>query len=234
VAIVERFCSHAADLVQVLAAEIVGRLTGAVEQRGIASFVATGGTSPGGLYDAMSKLPAPWEQVQVTLSDERWVAPGDEASNERLVRERLLVGHAAAARYVALKTSDATPRNAERAVGRAIEAMPRPFDVTLLGMGSDGHVASLFPLAPELTLALKADDPAMVRAVHRPDAAGAPDRLSMTRRALLDSRGIVLLIEGAEKLAVYRRAHAGRDPFEMPIRLILDQSRAPVQIWWAP
>jgi 6-phosphogluconolactonase len=112
--------------------------------------------------------------------------------------------------------------------------MPRPFDATLLGMGEDGHVASLFPLTPELALALNADDPAMVRAVHRPGAAGSPDRLSMTRRALLDTRGIVLLIEGPEKLAVYRRAHAGSDAFEMPIRIILDQTAAPVQIWWAP
>jgi 6-phosphogluconolactonase len=230
----KRLFPSKAEMVAALAAEIADDLAAGVAQRGGASLVATGGSTPGPLYDVLAQKPLDWSRVEVTLSDERWVGPADPASNEHLVRERLLHGPAAAARLVPLKTASPDPESAIAEVEAALAAMRRPFDVALLGMGADGHVASLFPGAPELAQAL--DDAAGRRAcaVRREGAAGAAARLSLTRLALLDARRIVVLIEGEEKLAVYRRAASGDDLAAMPIRMVLQQNRAPAQVWWAP
>ncbi|NEX94006.1 6-phosphogluconolactonase [Caulobacter sp. 17J65-9] len=230
--ITERFFAHADGATAVLADEIAERLTAGVAARGAASFVATGGTTPGGLYDALSRRTAPWRRVSVALSDDRWVEPTDPASNERLVRERLLVGAAAAAVLTPLKTAHATPEAACIDREAALAALPRPFDVCLLGMGVDGHVASLVPGAEGLAGGL--DTAGLVCAVNAPSAAGRPERLSLTVPALLASRLIVLWFRGEDKLQAYRRALAGGDPAEAPVRALLRQDQTPVWACWAP
>jgi 6-phosphogluconolactonase len=230
----DRLFDDAESLFAALAMEITVRLNDAVAARGRASLVATGGTTPGPLYDALSAEPAPWDRVEITLTDERWVAPDSEDSNEGLVRRRLLRDRAAAAELIGLKTPDATPADAEAKVDRALAAMIRPFDVTILGMGDDGHIASLFPHAPELTRAIQAGPTSLVCGVDRPEAAGASARLSMTLPAILGSRWIVLLIEGQEKLDVVRRAREPGDAADLPVRTVLGQSDTPVEVWWAP
>jgi 6-phosphogluconolactonase len=229
----DRLFDDLPSLTAALAIEIATRLADAVAARGRASLVATGGTTPGPLYDALASQPAPWEHVEVTLTDERWVDPASPDSNENLVRRRLLVDRAAAAAFVPLKSSDATPRDAELAVDAALRSMPRPFDVMILGMGDDGHICSLFPHAPELRVAA---DPAarLVCAVDRPGAAGAAERISMTIPAVLGARWIALLIEGKAKLDVVAAARHPGSIAELPVRAVLGQSETPVEVWWAP
>jgi 6-phosphogluconolactonase len=229
----DRLFDERASLVAALALEISTRLADAVSKRLRASLVATGGTTPGPLYEALSHAPAPWDRIEVTLTDERWVDSDNPASNEHLARTRLLVDRAAAAEFFPLKSSDATPRDAELAVDAALRNMMRPFDVLILGMGDDGHICSLFPHAPELKVAA---DPAapLVCAVHRPDAAGAADRLSMTVPAVLGSRWIALLIEGQAKLDLVAKAREPGSIAELPVRAVLGQRETPVEVWWAP
>jgi 6-phosphogluconolactonase len=222
------------DLHAVLAADIGERLTDGVTRHGRASLVLSGGTTPGALYDVLSKREAPWQDVAVTLSDERWTDPRSERSNENLVRTRLLVANAAAARLVPLKTPHARAKDGEAAAGAAIAAMPRPFDAVLLGMGTDGHTASLIPGAPSLSRALDRADPALVRAIDPPEASGMGERLTLTLRAILDARWIALLIRGEDKLAAYKRALAGRDVLEAPVRAVLQQSDIPISVFWSP
>ncbi|QUD88755.1 6-phosphogluconolactonase [Phenylobacterium montanum] len=222
------------DRTAALAREIAVRLEDAVQARGAASLVATGGSTPGPLYDALAQAPLSWDRVSITLSDERWVPPDDPSSNENLVRRRLLTGHAAGAWFVGLKTPHATPADGAAEVEKALAALPCPFDVVVLGMGGDGHFASLFPGAPELVEGLDANGRDLVIPVRRVGAAGAAERLSLTLSAILNARWIAILIDGADKLEVCRRAAANAVPDELPIRAVLNQSTTPVDIWWAP
>ena len=216
-----------------LAAEIAAALTEAVDARGSASLVASGGSTPAPLYRALADTGTDWGRVTVTLADERWVDPDSDASNEALLRGTLLTG---AARFIPLKTAAATAAEGAAEANAAQKAIPLPYDVTILGMGGDGHTASLFPQADGLAEALRADQPRRLMALTPKELPGhAPfARMTMTLRALLASRRIVVMISGAEKRAVFEQALAGSDVFDMPIRAILDQTGTPVDVHWAP
>jgi 6-phosphogluconolactonase len=219
---------------EALAAEIAARLTDSVAQRGRGSLIVSGGTTPGALFDVLAHRAAPWKDVVVTLSDERWVDPHSVRSNQNLVRSRLLVANAALAAFVPLKTARASARDAEDEVGAAVAAMPRPFDVVLLGMGADGHTASLVPGSDGLSRALDRNDPALVRAIDPPDTTGMGPRITLTLRALLDARSIALLIRGEDKRIAYRQARAGTDVLAVPVRAVLLQNAVPVSVYWSP
>jgi 6-phosphogluconolactonase len=221
------------ELIARLAIDVARRLTKAVEARGVASLVVPGGSTPGRLFDALAAQDAPWDKVQITGTDERWLPHGHPDTHETLVRSRLLTGRAAGATYVPLKTASPSPASAEPAVEAVISRMPRPFDVTLIGMGDDGHIASLFRHAPGLEGALDPQSPHLVASFHVPTAAGSPDRMSLSLSALLDSRFLGLLIAGASKLATLERAEAGDDAVEMPVRALLHQDRTPVSVFWS-
>lgn len=216
-----------------LAAEIASVLAEAIDARGRASLVASGGSTPAPLYRALAVADVDWTRVTVTLADERWVDPGSDASNEALVRGTLLAG---GARFVPLKTAAATAAEGAPEANAAQEAIPLPYDVTVLGMGGDGHTASLFPHADGLAEALRADQGRRLMALTPKELPGhAPfARMTMTLPALLASRRITVMISGAEKRAVFERALAGSDVFDMPIRAILHQAETPVDVHWAP
>jgi len=226
--------SDAESMTAALADAIVARLSHGVRRRDTASFVASGGTTPGVLFDALAAREAPWARIFVTTTDERWVSPEDDRSNEKLIRTRLLRERAAEADFVPLMTRHTTPAEAEAEVDRLIGAMPQPFDVTLLGMGNDGHIASLFPGARELRSALDVGSPALVRAITTSDVARTGLRMSLTLRAILGSRSIVILIRGAEKMNTLQAAMSGADASEMPVRAVLHQSAIPVEVYWSP
>jgi 6-phosphogluconolactonase len=225
---IEQRFEDAGAMVRALAGDIADRLEDGIVERGRASLVVTGGSTPGPLYEALSAIALPWSRVWITLSDERWVAPDDEASNERLVRGRLLRGKAAAAHFIPLKTDDATPAEAVEAVDARVAALPRPFEVVLLGIGEDGHFASLFPGNAALAVGLDAICADNVVAIEAAGAAGASQRLSLTLSALTDSCWIAVMATGEPKLSRLRA------PGDTPIAALLGQDRVPVEIFWAP
>jgi 6-phosphogluconolactonase len=215
-----------------LAGDIAARLTRALTGRGHASLLVSGGHSPARLFDALCTQELDWSRVVIALADERWVDPHEQGSNERLVRERLLREKAVAAQFVGLKNPAPSPLLGAGAAWDAFAKVPRPFDATVLGIGDDGHTASLIPGSPGLRAAL---DPNAIPACVAMWSQTVPhERLSLNLSALLGSSHISVLILGEQKLRVYRAACAGRSVEEMPIRAILHQERVPVEVVWAP
>jgi len=220
-------------LSQSLADKICGDLRAAVDARGRASLVVPGGTTPGAFFDVLRETPAPWDKVTVTLTDERWVATDSERSNERLARSRLLTA-AQRAQLVSLKSDQPRAVDAEEKIEGRLAAIPRPFDVVLAGMGDDGHTASWIPGAEGLAEALDPHNRSLARAIQPPKSSGLDERITLTLRALLDSRVIYVLLRGDAKRKTYERALAGHDLLAMPIRALMFQDCVPVEFFWAP
>ena len=178
-----------------------------------------GGTTPGPVFDALSGEDLDWGRVAVLLNDERWVGEDSPRSNTRLVRERLLVGRAAAATLVPMYMPAPQPEDRLDVLAKGI-APHLPITVLLLGMGGDMHTASLFPGADKLAQALAPDAPVLM--ALRADAAGEA-RITLTARVLAAAQHIHILITGADKRAALERALT-LPPMEAPVRVVLDQA----------
>src|ERR1700722_702225 len=219
-------------LSQELAAQIAASLTAAIDARGLASLVVSGGRSPVRLFEILRTRAIAWDRVCVALADERWVDPQDAASNERLVRDVLLKDHASVARFLGLKNGAPSPDLGAVSAWETFARVPRPFDAVLLGMGDDGHTASLFPASPNLPSALNSAAAAGCVGMWSPVPPQA--RLSLNLSALLDSRRVVLLINGESKSRTLAAACAPGPVQDMPVRAVLRQSRTPVDVMWSP
>jgi 6-phosphogluconolactonase len=215
-----------------VAADIAAGLARAIALRGLASLVVSGGNSPVKLFERLRAQALDWSSVCVALADERWVEPTEAGSNEKLVREVLLRDGAAAARFAGLKNAAPSPDLGAVSAWETFARVPRPFDVTVLGMGDDGHTASLFPRSPNLPSALNASAAAGCVGMRAPSAPQA--RLSLNLSALLDSRRLLILIIGDAKWRTFTAANAPGPVEDMPVRAVLRGSRAPVEVVWAP
>lgn len=200
-----------------LANVIAGQLADFLRRDGRATFCVPGGTTPGPVFDTLSGVDIDWAHVSVVLNDERWVAEDSPRSNTRLLRERLLVGKAAAATLIPMHADTQTPEDSLNALAEGL-APHLPISVLLLGMGADMHTASLFPGADRLAEALSPDAPPVM--ALRAEAAGEP-RLTLTLPILRSAMNVHLLITGSEKRAALDRA-ALLSPEEAPVRAILD------------
>lgn len=219
-------------LAAALAGEIKVDLEEAIAARGAASLVLSGGRTPTLMLQRLREEKLDWPRTWLTLADERWVETTSQDSNERLIRENLLTGPAASAHFVGLKNPAPTPEAGADWATRALTRVPQPFDVVVLGMGEDGHTASLFPGSMALARGL---DPAAPPACIAVNALAAPHaRISLNLAALLDARRIVLHIEGDEKWAVYQRARTPGTAAELPVRAVLQQKEVPVDVYWSP
>jgi len=222
----DRFADHDA-----LADAAASALAEALAVPGARSFAATGGTTPGPTYDRLARSPLAWERITVTLTDDRWVDPSAPESNEALVRSRLLTGPAARAAFLPLKGSRASPEADAAAADPMLRALT-PFAAVLLGMGADGHIASMFPGAPGSAAALDPNGDRFCIGVDEASLDPRVPRISLTARALISSALIVVLITGEEKRAVVERIGADRS-FNPPAATILRQTRTPVRVLWA-
>ena len=221
-----------------LSQDIAQRLAVAIEARGFAVLSVSGGKSPMALFQALRAQPIDWLKVRVTLVDERCVPCTSPHSNAMLVHTHLLQDEANAASFVP-RVSDtaqtlAPPRVLARTASLALQAAG-PVDVLVLGMGADGHTASLFPDALNLREALDPHNPHACVAIElaQPPASAPFQRISQTLAQLLRARHIVLPVSGADKLATLRLACAGATD-RYPVSHLLNQTQTPVALWIAP
>lgn len=218
---------------QALAERVAEQLRSALRERGHAVLAVSGGTTPRDFFERLSRQTLDWPKVLVTLVDERWVPDTDERSNAALVKSHLLQHAAGRARFIPLYTGDTTPEAGLAEADARIDALPRPFDVVVLGMGNDGHTASFFPGGDHLAEALDLHGKARVLPMHAPDA-GEP-RITLALPTLLDTRALYLLVSGEKKRDLLADARLGLGAArDYPIRAVLAQQDVPVAVYWCP
>jgi 6-phosphogluconolactonase len=210
------------------AEKIADLLDGSIAARGEASLVVAGGTTPQPIFNRLSQMHLDWPKVHVGLTDERWVKASHRDSNAHLVRHSLLRNQAKSAHFHPLYIDKPKPSAALLEAERTINAMPRPFDVVLLGMGTDGHFASLFPGLPETKAGLDLHNPALCVAVDKQQNGYA--RLSLTISALLHSKLILVAISGRPKRTVALQALAGTS--DTPIATLLSHRKDDLEFLW--
>ena len=226
-----------ASLFATLAQHCREHLSDALNKNGAASLMVSGGSTPAPLYETLSLSDLDWEKISVALVDERWVEKDHSASNEALIERCLLTTHAKNAPFVGMKTQAATAAEGCSETEALYRNLPQPFTISILGMGSDGHTASLFPHAQGLSEALASGSDLLTAAIiaRQSDVTGPnTERLSLTLAGLLKSERLILLLTGKEKLDVFRTAMTDGAVEDMPVRAILRQSKVPVELYWAP
>jgi 6-phosphogluconolactonase len=196
-------------LFEAAASALVAALAAGIAAKGSAGLALAGGSTPAPVYRLLSRAALEWSKVTVTLTDERKVAPDHPDSNERMLRQTLLTGPAARAAFAPLDEA-------------AIAAMT-PFDGVLLGMGEDGHFASLFPGSPALAAGLGGD--ALTIQVPAGEPAPPQPRCSLTLKALSGAASVILLVTGAAKRAVLET------PADLPVAALIGAAHP--RILWA-
>lgn len=218
------------SLTSAFAADLVSILSTGIRARGRASLVVSGGRTPLALFKQLSEADIEWDKVDITLADERWVEEGHEASNTSLVKANLIQNKASAAHFVELKSDFADASEGVNAAETAIASMTQPFDALILGMGEDGHTASLFPCSEQVNDGLSMNSGRTCIAVQPTTA--PHQRISLTLPALLNSRHIFLHLTGEKKKQVLLDALDNATEAQKPITAVVN--RAPVTLMWAP
>ncbi len=217
------------ELTASLSQNIAKQLQQAIDKKGRASLIVSGGNTPKPLFERLSQIEIAWEKVTVGLCDERWLAPSHDESNENLVRTHLLQNKASRAKFVGMYTAAKRAEEAQKECSQRIKEQLLPFDVLLLGMGNDGHTASLFPQNEKLDQAFALDSEALCLAIA-PDSAPHM-RMSLTLKAIVSAEHLYLHFEGEEKLALYYEAIEETDWHKMPICAVLHQDIKDVEVY---
>ena len=204
-------------------------LTQSITENGCASIAVSGGRSPIGLFEELSKLNLDWSKVELTLVDERWVDVKHEDSNELLLRKHLIKNKATQIKFFPIKNSTNSAKEGQILYEQVLQQIKLPFDVIVLGMGDDGHTASLFPCCQELSQAMDPDNQQKC-IVTKPK--NAPyERISLTFSTISKAINLILQLRGSNKLHTFELAMTLKDAKKMPIYAFTKQ---PLEIYWSP
>ena len=217
----ESFRSREA-MVSNAAQQIADTLKTAIMEKGKASMMLSGGSSPRPVYETLSGMDLPWENVTIGLVDDRWIERGQSGSNETFLDETLFKGRARNAKFVGLKTKDLNPDAGVTTSEVQVSMIPRPFDMCIMGMGLDGHTASWFPKSRGLKQAL---DPYNSQSVSAIDASGCPaagdhpHRITLTLSAVMTSKQLILMIPGVHKSDVFKKSST-KSVYDAPVKAL--------------
>ncbi|MEO8313910.1 MAG: 6-phosphogluconolactonase [Pseudomonadota bacterium] len=229
--ILQRFATLE-EAAQALAGQLATTLRSGLAQRSAASLAVPGGRTPVPLFHALRDVELDWPRVSVTLTDERWVAEDHAASNAALVRRELLQARAAAAHFYPLYHAGAEAAGAAASVWNSLALLSQPFDAVVLGMGEDGHFASLFPASPGLSASLDPVAPPACVAMLAPTE--PTSRISLNLSALLQTRRLFLFITGTHKRDLVLAAARRADDAPLPVAALLAQRVPMPEVYWAP
>jgi 6-phosphogluconolactonase len=198
-----------------LSQSIAASLSASINLNGYASFVVCGGSSPLPIYDNLSNKDLDWSKVSIFLGDDRVVPSDHQDSNNYLIQLHLLKNNASSASFYPLNDSKIT-----------IKDIRRPFDVVLLGLGNDGHFASLFPA--QLNNALAFDAYASPSIIVSDQDLGSPShkRISMNLSMLIDTKRCILLVPNSDKRKIVERAYKDN---QLPLHFLLTQERTKIE-----
>lgn len=217
-----RLFADKAALVEAATGYLSNILADALKERGRASAMLSGGSSPKPIYEALATAPLAWNGVGISLVDERWVPSGAEGSNADFIQGCFADTPAQDAFFVPLYNGHKTPEMGVEAAEQALALMAQPFDLCVLGMGMDGHTASWFPRSGGLEASLDQNNTATLAAIDATGSAVAgdhTDRITLTFTAVSASLNIILLLPSAEKLAVFK-AVAEKDMRDAPVKAL--------------
>ena len=212
-----------------LAKAVATDLHHCLQTQGHTVLAVSGGRSPIAFFEALAQQKLNWPNVTITLVDERLVPPQHTDSNAALVHRHLLQHAAAAARFLPLVGEQTDVSDPAAALAEAETAFPTP-DIAVLGMGADGHTASLFPQAPQLAAAVSPE--CCSKLVHTSPVTATHERISMSLNALAAVPQLFLSIQGADKRTVLEQA-AATPSSERPISLLLHRANVHCQVYYA-
>jgi len=194
-----------------------------LEKKRFASLVVPGGGTPRQYLPVLAKCSLPWERITITLSDERWVDINDEQSNEKMVRKYLLENLPANTNFISLKTHHNDPFTAVKEVNQRLDKLPQPLNLTVVGLGEDGHIASLFP-------GMHFDLLSTQHCVGvAPPIAPSP-RISLSLPMLAKSEHIALVVVGEIKQHLLDQLSKDSH-LELPIQWLLQRTRSKIDIF---
>ena len=224
--------SDASAWAEACADRLAETLSEALTETGKAVFAGAGGSTPAPIYARLAQAPLDWSRITVTLVDERYVPESSDDSNAVLMKQTLLTGPAAAARFIPLYSPQVTIDRVAAVAAHALAAEGGRIDAALLGMGEDGHICSMFPQNPALKSLLS---PALRPTVFGVAAGrdGMPpslERLSINLPYLMNARRVVLALSGTKKREVFKREAAG-DPNTQPIAALIGNN-VPLEVLW--
>jgi len=213
-----------------LADKVSEILQQAISLKGKASIAVSGGSTPKGFFKVLSHKDIDWKKVTITLADERWVNINSDASNTRLVHENLLQNNASSAKFFHLKQGEVLCDETLADLNVAANNALLPLDVLILGMGEDGHTASLFPCSTQIEKALDSNNENALMTVEPTTA--PHQRITFSFASLSQSKNVFLHLCGDNKKQVLDKALNGDDVFDMPIRKFLHADNIDTQVYW--
>jgi 6-phosphogluconolactonase len=220
------------ELADAVAGDVGFIVESALDARGACLLALPGGRTPQPIFARLAEASLPWKKVTIIPTDDRLVPMQDERSNVRAIAQAFLK---TGARVVPIATEIPDHKLAGNSADARLQDLPWPPDLCWLGMGEDGHVASIFA-GHDLQDAL--DAPKARRAVGvmpDPMPADAPvARVTLTRAAILSARTILIAITGDKKREVLEQAIADGHSSRLPIGRVLAEAEQPIDIHWTP